>query len=171
MNLDFAAQTVDLVEAQNLALEESVIRVNRSAKVIKGGRRFSFSALCVVGNRNGVVGFGYAKAREVPVAVEKAVRDARKSLIRVPVIGTTIPHQSKGEYRSSSVILVPAAPGTGIIAGATVRAMVELAGVRDILTKAYGSTNPLNLVQATMLALVGLRTKDKVESLRGVTLS
>lgn len=162
---------LDPVEVQDLALEDSVIRINRSAKVVKGGRRFSFSALCAVGNRGGVVGFGYAKAREVSSALEKAVRDARKRMIRVPLSGTTIPHESWGEFGASSVRLVPAAPGTGIIAGATVRAMVELSGIRDILTKAYGSTNPVNLVQATLRALASLRTQPRTERLRGVTIA
>lgn len=166
--LEFELQVVDPVEAQDLALEDVVVKVNRCAKVVKGGRRFSFAALCAVGNRNGVVGFGYAKAREVPNAVEKAIREARKRLIRVPVVGTTIPHETWGEFRASAVRLVPAGSGTGIIAGATVRSLLELAGVRDVLTKAYGSTNPINLLQATFLALSQLRTKEETEKLRGV---
>lgn len=161
-------QYLDPGEANDLALEDTVIRINRSAKVVKGGRRFSFSALCVVGNRGGVVGFGYAKAREVPSSLEKAVHDAKKRMIRVPIVGTTVPHETWGEFGASAVKIVPAAPGTGIIAGATVRAVLELAGYRDVLTKAYGSTNPVNTVQATFQALGLLRTREFTEKLRGV---
>lgn len=161
-------QYLDPFEAQDLNLEESVLKINRCAKVVKGGRRFSFSALSIVGNRNGVAGVGYAKAREVPSAIEKSAWDGRKHLLRIPLVGTTIPHEVKGRYRSSSVVLLPASQGTGIIAGASVRAVVELAGVRDILTKAHGSTNPINLVKAVFHALAQLRTKEQVAKLRGV---
>ncbi len=161
---------LDPIEVRDIPLEDTVVKINRCAKVVKGGRRFSFSALCVLGNRSGIVGFGYAKAKEVPAALEKAVWDARKRLIRVPIVETTIPHEVLGTFRSSSVLLIPAAPGTGIIAGATVRAMVELAGVRDILTKVYGSTNPINVVQATFDAIRKIRTREEIARLRGVSL-
>lgn len=160
---------IDRGEAERLGeLKEERIKVNRSAKVVKGGRRFSFSALTVVGNQDGIVGFGFGKAQEIPAAMQKAFKDGRKHLIRVPRVGTSIPHQVEGTFCSSMVRLVPAAPGTGIIAGGTVRAVLELAGVKDILTKSYGSTNPTNLVKATIVALGSLRTKEQIEELRGV---
>jgi small subunit ribosomal protein S5 len=151
-------------------LEQVLIRINRCAAVVKGGRRFSFAALCVAGNRQGAVGYGYQKARQVPNAIEKANRDARKHLLRVPLVGGTIPHQVEGNYCSSKVVLIPAARGTGIIAGSSVRAVCELAGVTDILSKAYGSTNPQNLVKATLQALSLLRTREQVAEARGVEL-
>ncbi len=160
---------IDRGEAERLGeLKEERIKVNRSAKVVKGGRRFSFSALTVVGNQDGIVGFGFGKAQEIPAAMQKAFKDGRKHLIRVPRVGTSIPHAVEGTFCSSMVRLVPAAPGTGIIAGGTVRAVLELAGVKDILTKSYGSTNPTNLVKATIVALGSLRTKEQIEELRGV---
>jgi small subunit ribosomal protein S5 len=146
--------------------EERVVRVNRTAAVVKGGRRFSFSALVVVGDRRGVVGIGQGKAREVPVSIEKAVRDARKNLTRYPLRGDTIPHAVWGHYRSSKVMLRPAAPGTGIKAGASVRAVVEELGIRNILTKVYGSRNPLNVVKATLAGLDQLLGKREVFTLR-----
>jgi small subunit ribosomal protein S5 len=158
-------------EVAELPLEDTVVRINRTAAVVKGGRRFSFSALTVVGNRDGVVGLGYGKAKEVPSAVEKAVKDAKKHLLRVPRVGTTIPHEIEGDHDASRVRLLPAAPGTGILAGATVRAVVELAGIRDVLTKAYGSTNPVNLAKAAIGALASLRTREAVEAERKVSLS
>lgn len=162
---------IDRGEAERLGdLKEERIKVNRSAKVVKGGRRFSFSALTVVGNQDGVVGYGFGKAQEIPTAMQKAFKDGRKHLIRVPRVGTSIPHEVEGTFCASKVRLVPAAPGTGIIAGGTVRAVLELAGVKDILTKAYGSTNPTNLVKATIVALAALRTKERIEELRGVQL-
>lgn len=162
---------IDRGEAERLGeLKEERIKVNRSAKVVKGGRRFSFSALTVVGNQDGIVGYGFGKAQEIPTAMQKAFKDGRKHLIRVPRLGSSIPHEVEGEFCASKVRLVPAAPGTGIIAGGTVRAVLELAGVKDILTKAYGSTNPTNLVKATIVALASLRTKERVEELRGVQL-
>jgi small subunit ribosomal protein S5 len=135
---------------------------------MKGGRRFGFSALVVVGNHEGVVGVGFGKANEVPPAVEKAVADAKKRLVRVPTVGTTIPHATIGAYRSSSVKLIPAAPGTGVIAGQAARSLLEAAGVKDVLTKAYGSTNAVNLVKAAFEGLMKLRTRDQVARLRGV---
>ena len=151
--------------------EENVVKVNRCAKVMKGGRRFSFSALVVVGNRDGKVGFGFGKARGVPLAVEKGVKDARKSLVEVPREGTTIPHPVTCTYEASTVRMIPAAPGTGILAGGPVRAVLELAGIKDVLTKNYGSTNPMNVVKATFTGLKELRSLDEVKKLRGVALS
>lgn len=150
---------------------EKVVKVRRCATVVKGGRRFSFAGLVVVGNGRGKVGCGYAKANEVPPAVEKAIKDGMKNLIEVPVEAGTIPHRVEGNSGTSKVILLPASPGTGIIAGAAVRAVCESAGIRDVLTKAHGSTNPVNLVKAALDGLKQLRTKSEVERLRGVTLS
>jgi len=150
--------------------QEIVVKVNRCAKVMKGGRRFSFSALVVVGNRDGKVGFGFGKARAVPNAVEKGVKDAKKSLVSVPRVGTTIPHPIDSSFEASRIRLIPAAPGTGIVAGGTVRAVMELAGIKDILTKSQGQTNAINLVKATFKGLQSLRTRAQVEALRGVSL-
>ncbi len=149
---------------------ERVIQIRRCACVVKGGRRFSFAALVVTGDSNGRVGYGYGKAIEVPLAVDKATKQSNRSQMSVPIVGTTIPHQVLGEYRASRVLLLPAKPGTGVIAGHCVRSVVEAAGITDILTKAYGSTNPLNLVKATMDALKKLRTREQIERLRGVSL-
>ena len=149
---------------------ERVIQIRRCACVVKGGRRFSFAALVVTGDGNGRVGYGYGKAVEVPLAVEKATKQANRSQMTVPIVGTSIPHQVIGEFRSSRVLLLPARPGTGIIAGDCVRSVVEAVGITDILTKAYGSTNPLNLVKATFEALRLLRTREQIERLRGVSL-
>lgn len=162
---------LDRTDAEKLGeLKEERVKVNRSAKVVKGGRRFSFSALTVVGNQDGIVGFGFGKAQEIPAAMQKAFKDGRRQLIRVPRVGTTIPHEIEGIYCSSKVRLIPASPGTGIIAGGTVRAVLELAGIHDVLTKSYGSTNPTNLVKATVVALGALRTKEEIAELRGVEL-
>jgi small subunit ribosomal protein S5 len=150
---------------------ESVVQIRRCACVVKGGRRFSFTAMVVVGDGRGRVGWGYGKATEVPNAVEKAVKVGNRSMVSIPLVGTTIPHQVVGRYRASRVMLIPARPGTGVIAGASVRAVVENAGVHDILTKAYGSTNPMNLVKATFDALSKLRTREDIARLRGVELS
>lgn len=152
-------------------LIDKVVKIRRCAAVVKGGRRFSFSALVVVGDGKGRVGWGYGKANEVPPAVEKAVKDGTRSLEHVSLAGTTIPHQVKGRFGAAKVILVPASPGTGVIAGAAVRAVCEAAGIRDILTKSYGSSNSTNLVKATIDALQDLRTQSEVERLRGVSLS
>jgi small subunit ribosomal protein S5 len=151
-------------------MESAVVRIYRCSKVVKGGRTFSFGALVVAGDRKGNVGIGYGKANEVPGAVEKATKDARKSLIKVNLKGTTIPHTVKATSGASTVILVPARPGTGVTAGKSVRPCVELAGITDILTKAYGSTSPKNLVKATMAALTQLQNRDQVEGNRGVQL-
>jgi small subunit ribosomal protein S5 len=149
---------------------EKVVQIRRCACVVKGGRRFSFTALVVVGNGRGQVGWGYGKAVEAPLAVEKATKAANRSQVRIPVVGTTIPHQVAGIFRSSHVILLPAKPGTGIIAGEAVRAVVESVGITDILTKSFGSNNPMNLVKATIEGLKQLRTRDDVARLRGVEL-
>jgi len=151
-------------------MESAVVRIYRCSKVVKGGRTFSFGALVVAGDRKGNVGIGYGKANEVPGAVEKATKDARKSLIKVNLKGTTIPHTVKATSGASTVILVPARPGTGVTAGKSVRPCVELAGITDILTKAYGSTSPKNLVKATMAALTQLQNRDQVEGNRGIQL-
>ncbi len=149
-------------------LEDTVVKVFRSAKVVKGGRRFSFAALVVVGDRDGTVGIGYGKANEVPPAVEKAVKDAKKNLCDVSLIGGTLPHKVVGKCRATSITMVPAGPGTGVIAGSTARAVLEYAGVRDVLTKINGSTSAKNVVKAVMDGLLRLRNKEAVESLRGV---
>jgi len=147
---------------------EKVVQIRRCACVVKGGRRFSFSALIVVGNDKGRVGYGYGKATEVPVAVEKAVKNADRYMIDVPVVNTTIPHEIEGRYGAARVLLMPALPGTGIIAGECVRSVVESAGITNILTKSRGSNNPINLVKATFDALSRLRTREDVARLRGV---
>lgn len=149
-------------------LEDTVVKVFRNAKVVKGGRRFSFAALVVVGDRNGTVGYGYAKANEVPPAVEKAVKDAKKNLQHVPIVESTIPHPVIGKCRATQITLLPASPGTGVIAGASARAVLEYAGVRNVLTKIYGSRSAKNVVKAVMDGLLKLRDKETVESLRGV---
>ncbi len=161
---------VPIDESLAADVEDDVVAINRSAAVVKGGRRFSFNALSVVGNRNGLVGIGYGKGREVPGAIEKSVKDARKQMMRVIRNGTTIPHPTEGWYCSTKVRLIPAAPGTGIIAGKAVRKVLERAGITDILTKNYGSTNALNVVKATMVALGKLRSRDETVALRGVNL-
>jgi small subunit ribosomal protein S5 len=151
-------------------VESAVVRIYRCSKVVKGGRTFSFGALVVAGDRKGNIGIGYGKANEVPPAVEKATKDARKQMFKVNLKGTTIPHTVKGTSGASTVVLVPARPGTGVTAGKSVRPCMELAGVTDILTKAYGSTSPKNLVKATMAALQQLKNRDQVEETRGVKL-
>ncbi len=152
-------------------VESSTIGVFRSAKVVKGGKNFAFEALVATGDRNGSIGIGYAKAKEVPAAVEKATKDARRSMIQVPLVGGTIPHEVTGQFGASSIRLVPARPGTGIKAGKSVRPVLELVGIKDILTKAYGSTNKRNLSKAALAALKSLRSRETVESDRAISLS
>lgn len=156
-------------EAPDNRFEEHVVRVNRVSKVVKGGRRFSFSAVVVVGDRNGGVGVGLGKAGEVPEAIRKGVEHAKKNLIHVPLTGTTIPHRVDVEYSSSKVMLKPAAPGTGVIAGGAVRAVVEAAGIRDILSKSYGSNNSINVVKAAIKGLEGLRSAEDQAAKRGMS--
>ena len=150
------------------AFEDSVIKIDRFAKVVKGGRRFSFGALVVVGDRGRHVGLGYGKANEVPQAVDKAVANARKNIITVSLKGNTIPHQVRGKCGASEVIIMPASEGTGVIAGKSLRPLFQLAGIKDVLTKAYGSTSPVNLLKAGVDALMRLRTAEVIRDLRGV---
>ncbi|MDA1267353.1 MAG: 30S ribosomal protein S5 [Planctomycetota bacterium] len=163
---------LDHSEVDQLAgLSEQLIKVNRCAAVVKGGRRFSFSALSVAGDHEGVVGYGFGKARQVPSAIEKAGKDGRKHLQRVPrTPWGSIPHEVMGEFCGAQVRLIPASEGTGIIAGSSVRAVAEMAGIKNLLTKSYGSTNPINLVKATLEALTKLRTPEETAALRGVEL-
>ena len=156
------------IDPNKLALEERVVQINRVAKVVKGGRRFSFSAVVVVGDGAGHVGAGLGKAGEVPESIRKGVEDAKKNLIRIPMVGTTIPHEVNVRYAASKVMLKPASQGTGVIAGGAVRAVVEAAGIRDILSKIHGSTNPVNVARATIEALRGLRSVEEVSASRGI---
>lgn len=163
-----AVESAKIIEQQERVFEDTAVKIYRCAKVVKGGRRFSFAALIVVGDRNGTVGVGYGKANEVPLAVEKGIKEAKKSFHKIPLAGRTIPHKVIGKYRATKIIMVPANPGTGVIAGSSARAVLEYAGVQDVLTKVYGSTSAKNVVKATLVGLLKLHSKEEIESLRGV---
>ena len=155
------------IDASSLDLKEKLVAVNRVAKVVKGGRNFRFTALMVVGDENGIVGIGHGKAAEIPEAIRKATEDAKRNLVKIPIAGPTIPHEVKGRYGKGLVLLLPAEEGTGVIAGGPVRAVLEMAGVKDVRTKSYGSNNPANCAKATLQGLTSLRSAEMVARLRG----
>jgi small subunit ribosomal protein S5 len=163
-----AEEAIKLAMQGEQILEDTVVKVFRCSKVVKGGRRFSFAALVVVGDRNNTVGIGYGKANEVPPAVEKAVKDAKKNLNRISLVNGTLPHKIVGKCRATKITMVPASPGTGVIAGSSARAVLEYAGVRNVLTKVNGSTSAKNVVKAVLDGLMKLRDKEAVQALRGV---
>jgi|SRR5699024_4548293 len=155
------------IDPNKLELEERVVTINRVAKVVKGGRRFRFAALVVVGDKNGHVGFGTGKALEVPEAIKKAIDDAKNNLIEVPIVGTTIPHEINGRFGSGNILMKPAVEGTGVISGGPVRAVLELSGVADIVTKSLGANTPINMIRATIEGLTNLKRAEEVAKLRG----
>ena len=163
-----AEETFKLASQAEKLQENTVVKVYRCSKVVKGGRRFSFAALVVVGDRHGTVGIGYGKAKEVPMAVEKGVKEAKKEMYQISLVDGTLPHPVSGKFGATSITIMPASPGTGVIAGSSARAVLEFAGVKNVLSKVYGSTAPKNVVKATLNGLLKLRNKENIEALRGV---
>ncbi|MBI5048215.1 MAG: 30S ribosomal protein S5 [Deltaproteobacteria bacterium] len=162
---------MERIDPKGLELKDKVVYLNRVAKVVKGGKRFSFNAIVVVGDNNGHIGVGLGKSNEVPESIRKAIEQAKKNLVKFPLAVRTIPHEITGHYSSGKVILKPASPGTGIIAGGAVRMVLEVSGIHDVLTKSLGSTNPHNMVKATMNALMQLKSPESVSKARGIGLS